>query len=56
MIIGTKQVANFTTQSYPLAGTVLVGLYAAGGFVFLTIWHFLGRAPVLGAQVGEGDC
>ena len=38
VIVGTKQIANFTTQSYPLAGTVLTGLFAAG-VVGLTIWH-----------------
>jgi copper chaperone NosL len=56
VIVGTKQVANFTTQSYPLAGTVLVGLYAAG-IVFLTGWHFLrGARPSSGREPGAGDC
>ncbi|MBK7049133.1 MAG: hypothetical protein IPO18_02755 [bacterium] len=56
VIVGTKQVANFTTQSYPLAGTVLVGLYAAG-IVFLTCWHFLrGERPSSGREAGAGDC
>ncbi|MBK6733853.1 MAG: hypothetical protein IPG61_07130 [bacterium] len=56
VIVGTKQVANFTTQSYPLAGTVLVGLYAAG-IVFLTGWHFLrGERPLSGSEAGAGDC
>ncbi|MBK7188661.1 MAG: hypothetical protein IPH86_08315 [bacterium] len=56
VIVGTKQVANFTTQSYPLAGTVLVGLYAAG-IVFLTGWHFFrGERPLSGSEAGAGDC
>ncbi|MBK8166621.1 MAG: hypothetical protein IPK64_11820 [bacterium] len=57
VVIGTKQIANFTTQSYPLAGTFLVGLYAAG-VIFLTGWFFLrGARPVSGAgEAGAGDC
>lgn len=50
VIVGTKQIANFTTQSYPLLGTVLVGLYAAG-VVFLMVWQFIrvGRAAPVAA-------
>ncbi|MBK8232748.1 MAG: hypothetical protein IT349_05605 [Candidatus Eisenbacteria bacterium] len=42
-IVGSKQVGNFTTQSYPLAGTLLVGIFA-GGVVLLTAWQFFRRA------------
>lgn len=57
VIIGTKQVANFTTQSYPLAGTLLMGAYAAG-VIFLTGWHFFnGARPAYGSgEAGAGDC
>lgn len=30
VIVGTKQIANFTTHSYPHVGTLLVGVFAAG--------------------------
>ncbi len=30
VIVGTKQIANFTTHSYPHVGTLLVGLFALG--------------------------
>lgn len=57
VIVGTKQVANFTTQSYPLAGTILVGLFA-GGVMALTGWHFIrGARPASGeGEAGTGDC
>lgn len=51
VIIGTKQIANFTTQSYPLAGTVLVGLFAAG-VIGLTLWHLGSSQP---GQVDSGS-
>jgi hypothetical protein len=38
VILGTKKVANFTTQSYPLLGTILAAVYA-GGVALLTAWH-----------------
>ncbi len=40
VVLGTKQVANFTTHSYPLTGTFLV-LVFAGGIFALTAWHLL---------------
>ncbi|MBM4117527.1 hypothetical protein FJ251_07230 [bacterium] len=40
VILGTKQIANFTTQSYPLLGTALAGTFA-GGLVLLTAWQGL---------------
>ena len=37
-ILGTKQVANFTTWSYPRGGTYLIGLFASA-VVLLMLWH-----------------
>ena len=39
VILGAKQVANFKTYSYPMAGSVLMGIFAMG-VVFITVWHF----------------
>jgi hypothetical protein len=51
VVLGTKQVANFTTHSYPQAGTYLVVLFA-GGIALVTVWHLVrgyrerwGRGP-----------
>lgn len=53
VIIGTKQIANFTTQSYPLAGTFLMGTFAMG-VIALTVWHCLkaGRRNDTATQKG----
>ncbi len=53
VIIGTKQIANFTTQSYPLAGTVLTGIFA-GGVIALAIGHCLKAGGRPGATAGQG--
>lgn len=53
VVIGTKQVANFTTQSFPLAGTILVGIFAVGIFA-LTGWHLV-RGARLKGSAGPGD-
>ncbi len=37
-VIGTKQVANFTTHSLPQWGTLLVGIFAIG-VVLIAAWH-----------------
>jgi len=37
-IFGTKQIANFTTHSYPGAGGLLILAYAAG-ITLLTVWY-----------------
>lgn len=57
VIVGTKQVANFTTQSYPLAGTILVGIFA-GGVIALTGWHIIrgARSASARGEAGAGDC
>lgn len=39
-ILGTKQIANFTTASYPRGGTFLIGVFALV-VVGLTAWHLL---------------
>ncbi|WP_211193798.1 hypothetical protein [Pyxidicoccus fallax] len=39
-LLGTKQIANFTTASYPLLGSLYLGLFATG-VVALTAWHLL---------------
>jgi copper chaperone NosL len=61
-IFGSKQVANFTTHSYPMTGTFLVS-----GFIFvvlgLTVWHLVSgrvdaarreRTLALGAVASSG--
>lgn len=49
-IIGTKQVANFTTTSLPQAGTLLVGIFGTGVFGLL-VWHLIaGRHAMLRAE------
>lgn len=39
VILGTKQVANFTTHSFPCWGSAFVAINAIG-IIGLTIWHF----------------
>jgi hypothetical protein len=39
VMIGSKQVANFMTHSYPQLGSLFVAMFALGTVV-LTIWHF----------------
>jgi hypothetical protein len=53
VIVGTKQIANFTTQSYPLAGTVLTGIFA-GGVIALAVWHCLKAGPRAGEMAEKG--
>jgi copper chaperone NosL len=38
VVLGTKQVANFTTHSWPSLGTVLMSVFA-GGVVAIAVWH-----------------
>jgi copper chaperone NosL len=38
VVLGTKQVANFTTHSWPLWGTVFMAVFA-GGIIAVTVWH-----------------
>ena len=37
-VLGTQQIANITTSSYPQGATWLIGVFALG-VVFLTLWH-----------------
>jgi hypothetical protein len=48
VIFGTKQIANFTTSSYPQMGTLLVSLFAFGllALVVLHLWRGRARAVV----------
>jgi copper chaperone NosL len=39
-IYGKKQIANFTTESYPALGSVLIGVFVAG-VVGLLVWHLI---------------
>jgi hypothetical protein len=39
-ILGTKQIANFATSSYPRSASYLIGLFAAV-VAGLTVWHLL---------------
>lgn len=46
-IFGTKQIANFTTSSYPQVGTVYIGIYFTGVLGVLA-WHLVsGRRQAL---------
>jgi hypothetical protein len=46
-IIGTKQIANFTTTSTPQLGSLLVGIFATG-VLGLLAWHLIaGRLHML---------
>ena len=53
VVVGSKQIANFTTQSYPLAGTVLTGIFA-GGVIALAVWHCLKAGPRADAMAEQG--
>jgi hypothetical protein len=49
-VIGSKQVANFTTYSHPLAGSFLVGAFAVGVWVAMVAVLLGGRrAAIAGA-------
>jgi hypothetical protein len=50
VIIGTKQVANFTTHSLPHTGTYLVGLFAMGIAVVTLVQLWLGRRALRTAR------
>ncbi len=38
VVLGTKQVANFTTHSWPNLGTAFMAVFA-GGVLVITVWH-----------------
>ncbi len=39
-IFGTKQIANFTTESWPQTGSFLVGVFVVG-LLAITAWHLI---------------
>jgi copper chaperone NosL len=47
-ILGTQQIGNFSTQGYPLSGSLLLGVFVTGVAV-LALWHLrsgmLSRSP-----------
>ena len=46
-IFGSKQIANFTTHSYPQLGSLFIGIFATGSLVML-LWHLIsGRLALL---------
>ncbi len=48
-ILGKKQIANFTTESWPQLGSFLVGIFVVGLFA-LTAWHLIaGRRAAVAA-------
>jgi hypothetical protein len=48
-LFGTKQIANFTTHSFPQSGTLLVGVFLLG-LVVITGWHLVtGRRRAIAA-------
>lgn len=51
VVIGTKQIANFTTSSYPLAGTVFLMIFVLG-VVAIAGWHLF-RKPTSPAPKTE---
>jgi hypothetical protein len=49
-VFGSKQIANFTTLSYPRMGTVYLAIYATG-LVVLVLWHLIsGRRQAVRAE------
>lgn len=40
VVLGTKQIANFTTHSWPLVGTLYVAAFAFG-VAAITLWHLV---------------
>jgi len=49
-LLGTKQIANFTSTSLPQLGTLFVGLFATGAAALL-VWHLVaGRRAAVRAE------
>jgi copper chaperone NosL len=51
VIVGTKQIANFTTHSFPQAGTYLVGVFAVGVMLVMATELWMGRRRALRAEL-----
>lgn len=50
VVIGTKQVANFTTHAWPMWGSALIGTFATG-VLLITAWHcWVGYRAAWGKQ------
>ncbi|HZI14880.1 MAG TPA: hypothetical protein VE153_31210 [Myxococcus sp.] len=51
VLLGTKQIANFTTASYPLLGSLFLGLFVVG-VLGLMVWHlWVGHARAAAVDV-----
>jgi hypothetical protein len=54
-IFGTKQIANFTTKSYPQLGAIYMGIFFAGVLGVL-LWHLAaGRRQAVHVAAGAAD-
>lgn len=52
-IFGEKQIANFSTASYPQSGTILIGVFATG-LLAIAAWHLIaGRREALRRAAAE---
>lgn len=50
VLLGSKQIANFTTHSYPLLGSLFLGVFVLG-VVAVTGWHLLaGRREAVSSK------
>ncbi|MEZ4361213.1 MAG: hypothetical protein R3B48_13600 [Kofleriaceae bacterium] len=49
-IFGSKQIANFSTTSYPQLGTLLIGVFATG-VAALSAWHLIAGRRASAARV-----
>ena len=49
-ILGMKQIANFTTYSFPLAGSALIGVFAVGVWAAMIANLLAGRREKLASQ------
>ncbi len=52
VIIGKKQIANFTTYSYPLLGSLFLGIFALG-LLYISIYHLWKKAPTTECEETE---
>lgn len=52
-IIGTRQVGNFATVSYPLVGSYLLAIFATA-IVLLSVWHLRSLLPFTSKRADYG--
>jgi len=50
VVLGTRQVANFTVSSYPQPGAMLIAVFVAG-LVLLMLWHIWSNFPSKSSQM-----